>query len=106
MRSSTCGACNIPNPGSSLSPSLLLALDEHAHNATYGRDPAQVVRAVGRFLEALSHELQRFGQIRLDAVATMRAGGSSYDRIAASTGLSKSRVAQLCATAPFTPTRH
>jgi hypothetical protein len=96
----------VPTSANSLTPALLLALEQQAHHATWGRDPAQVVRAVGHVLEALAEELRRLGRIRLDAVAIMRADGSSYERIAASTGLSKSRVAQLCATASSTPTRH
>jgi len=94
----------VPTPGKSLTPALLLVLNEQVHHAA--RDPVQVIRAVGRSFRALNDELRRFGQIRLDALATMRADGSSYERIAASTGLSKSRVAQLCTAASCTPTRH
>ena len=53
------------------------------------------MRAVGDAFAALDGELERFAKVRLAAIAALRADGWSYDRIAAATGLSKARVAQL-----------
>ena len=54
-----------------------------------------MVRAVGDTFAALDSELERIAAVRLDAVRRLRGEGWSYDRIAAATGLSKGRVAQL-----------
>ena len=82
-----------------LSAPLLVALDAHAHRATQIHDPGEVVQDVSDFLVAMSDELGRFSTIRLGAIRDLRGSGASYDRIAAITGLSKARVAQLSTTA-------
>jgi len=58
-------------------------------------DPASQVIAVGDAFAAFDHELERIAEVRLDAIRTLRETGWSYDRIAAATGLSKGRAAQL-----------
>jgi len=59
------------------------------------RDPVTVITAVGDTFAALDAELERIARVRLAAVRRLRTDGWSYDRIAAATGLSKGRVAQL-----------
>lgn len=81
-----------------LSAGLLAALDGHARRAIHHLDPAATVRTTSAFLAAMTAELDRFAAIRLTAIANLRARGLSYDRIAAMTGLSKARVAQLSVT--------
>ena len=58
-------------------------------------DALERIRAVGDAFAALDDELEQLARVRLRAVAELRGQGWSYDRIAASTGLSKGRVAQL-----------
>lgn len=53
------------------------------------------IRGVGDVLATLEAEWARVVDVRLSAVARLRAQGWSYSRIVAATGLSKSRVAQL-----------
>lgn len=74
---------------------LLVALDYEANRVDRINEPAMIISAVNTFMAAMEQELGRFGTMRLSAVAALRQQGASYDRIAASTGLSKSRVAQL-----------
>lgn len=81
-----------------LSAGLIAALDGHARRAIHHLDPAATVRTTSDFLAAMTAELERFAAIRLTAIANLRAHGLSYDRIAATTGLSKARVAQLATT--------
>jgi hypothetical protein len=89
-------SCSALSPATyALSAPLLIALDEEAHRTHRLTDPAESVRTVSTFMDAMTDELARFGTLRLQALATMRRDGASYDRIAARTGLSKSRVAQL-----------
>lgn len=71
------------------------ALREEADRLEQVEDPLATIRAVGDFFAALDHELERVAEVRLRAVAALRQQGWSYDRIAAATGLSKGRVAQL-----------
>jgi len=56
--------------------------------------PAVAVLAEDR-VAALDAELERIAKVRLKAVHRLRRDGWSYDRIAAVSGLSKGRVAQL-----------
>jgi hypothetical protein len=87
-----------PEPRASdfaLAPSLVAALDDQVHRLTCMSDKAHVVRATSHILKAMRNELRRLSKLRLLALAELRASGDSYDRIAASTGLSKARVAQL-----------
>jgi hypothetical protein len=58
-------------------------------------DPIEVCKAVGDTFAALDVELERLAEVRIAAIAQLRADGWSYDRIAAATGLSKPRVQQL-----------
>lgn len=82
-------------PAPWLPAALLVALDCEANRVNRIDEPATIISAVNTFMAAMEQELGRFGTIRLSAVAALRQQGTSYDRIAASTGLSKSRVAQL-----------
>lgn len=78
-----------------LRPTLLIALDEQAHRTAATTDSATLIRTVGLILAAMDDELRRFSVMRAIAVASLRDNGTSYDRIATRTGLSKARVAQL-----------
>lgn len=78
-----------------LRPTLLIALDEQAHRTASTTDSATLIRNVGLILAAMADELRRLSVMRAIALATLRESGTSYDRIAARTGLSKARVAQL-----------
>lgn len=71
------------------------ALRAEAQRLEDVQDPLGTVRAVGDFFAAIDHELERIAEVRLRAVGVLREQGWSYDRIAAATGLSKGRVAQL-----------
>lgn len=81
-------------PGS-LSAELRQALRTEARRLSRLSDPVTIVKATGDTFAALDAELERFAMLRLRAVRRLRAEGWSYDRIAAATGLSKGRVAQL-----------
>lgn len=78
-----------------LRPTLLVALDEQAHRTAATTDSATLIRTVGLILAAMGDELRRFSVMRATALTALRESGTSYDRIAARTGLSKARVAQL-----------
>lgn len=58
-------------------------------------DPSERVRAVNDFFAQIDAEMEPFAQVRLEAVAELRAEGLSYDRLAEATGMSKARAAQL-----------
>ena len=59
--------------------------------------PAAVekVRGVGDVLATLEAEYERLIALRMDAPVALRGEGLGYDAIAAATGLSRPRVAQL-----------
>ena len=78
-----------------LSAELREAVREEARRLAEGPDPVVVTKQVGNFFAAIDRELERVAKVRLGAIVAMRAQGWSYDRIAAETGLSKARVAQL-----------
>jgi DNA-directed RNA polymerase specialized sigma24 family protein len=78
-----------------LSPQVRKALRDEAKRLEAAGGPVEQVRAVGDAFAALDAELERVAKVRLRAVAQLRRDGWSYDRIAAATGLSKGRVAQL-----------
>lgn len=78
-----------------LAPSVREALREEASRLEEIEDPLATIRGVGDFFAAIDHELERIAEVRLRAVGALRQQGWSYDRIAAATGLSKGRVAQL-----------
>lgn len=78
-----------------LRPEVRNALREEARRLTQLEDPVDRVKAVGDFFAALDRELARVANVRLTAIGQMHRSGMSYDTIAAATGLSKSRVAQL-----------
>lgn len=78
-----------------LSAELRAAVRAEAARLGQGPDPVAVTKQVGNFFAAIDRELERVANVRLAAIAAMRAQGWSYDRIAAETGLSKARVAQL-----------
>jgi DNA-directed RNA polymerase specialized sigma24 family protein len=79
----------------SLSPAVRAALRGEAQRLADLGDPVAVIRATADTFAALDAELERIAAVRLAAVARLRTEGWSYDRIAAATGLSKGRVAQL-----------
>ncbi|KQX74500.1 hypothetical protein [Aeromicrobium sp. Root472D3] len=78
-----------------LTPDLRAALDDLIDRTAAGADPAQVVRTVGGVLRDVNHHLDGLRRLRLDAIAALRDGGSSHADIATSTGLSRTRAAQL-----------
>jgi DNA-directed RNA polymerase specialized sigma24 family protein len=78
-----------------LSVQLQTALRAEAERLEALSDPVDIVTGVGDTFAALDAELERIAKIRLKAVRRLRRDGWSYDRIAAVTGLSKGRVAQL-----------
>jgi len=78
-----------------LSPGAREALRDEAKRIAALKDPIAIVKAVGDAFAALDAELKRFANVRLSAIGALREAGWSYDRIAAATGLSKERVAQL-----------
>jgi DNA-directed RNA polymerase specialized sigma24 family protein len=81
-------------PGA-LSAELRTALRAEAHRLEALTDPVDIVTGVGNTFAALDAELERLAKVRLKAVHRLRREGWSYDRIAAATGLSKGRIAQL-----------
>lgn len=58
-------------------------------------DPLKTVQEVGETFAAVDEALADLLLLRLRAISELREEGWSYDRIAAETGLSKPRVAQL-----------
>jgi hypothetical protein len=78
-----------------LSAQLRTALRAEAQRLEALSDPVDIVTGVGDTFAALDGELERIAKVRLKAVHRLRREGWSYDRIAAVTGLSKGRVAQL-----------
>lgn len=78
-----------------LSPAVREAIRAEVARLNAIEDPAAVVRAVGDTFAAMDAELERIAKVRLKAVRKLRRQGWSYDKIAADTGLSKGRVAQL-----------
>lgn len=58
-------------------------------------DAEERVAAVSSTLDAIHNETVVLQRSRLTAIASLRRAGFSYGRIAALTGLSKARVAQL-----------
>lgn len=79
----------------SLSKAVREALEQEARRLQELPDPVDTIRGVGDAFAALDEELARFADVRLKAVDALRDQGWSYDKIAAETGLSKGRVAQL-----------
>lgn len=79
----------------SLSPAVRDALRAESHRLAGLADPVSAIKTVGDTFAALDAELARIASVRLEAVGSLRKQGWSYDRIAAATGLSKGRVAQL-----------
>jgi hypothetical protein len=79
-----------------LSPEVRQALRGEAAALAALEDPVRRIKAVGDAFAALDGELARIAQVRLAAVRELRRAGWSYDRLAAATGLSKGRIAQLC----------
>lgn len=98
-------AWSVPQPGrvrragarpGVLAKDLRTALRQEATRLSAITDPVARIKAVGDAFAALDTELERLALVRLQAVRDLRGLGWSYDRIAAGTGLSKGRVAQLC----------
>jgi len=79
-----------------LAKAIRAALRDEAARLGTVVDAVARVRAVGDAFAALDGELERLALVGLRAVQELRTLGWSYDRIAAETGLSKGRVAQLC----------
>ena len=76
----------------------------HQHVAATGGSPGQrsAAAASSALLGELEAKRQRVLDARLDAVAELRRAGLSYDPIAAVSGISKSRIAQLARLPRFT----
>ena len=79
-----------------LSPAVRQALRDETAAIEAVADPLQRITAVGDAFAGLDGELARIAKVRLAAVQELRDQGWSYDRLAAATGLSKGRIAQLC----------
>lgn len=82
-------------PGETLSKDLADAIAAEGANLLAIEDPIATIEAVARIWVALDDALEAISEPRLRAIATLRAQGWSYDRIAGATSLSKARVAQL-----------
>lgn len=80
------------------SKGLRKAIRDEAAELMAIADPANRVRAVGDVFAALDAELAKLAEVRYAAVRELRAAGWSYEKLAAASGLSKSRVAQLVRT--------
>src|SRR3954470_18523092 len=78
-----------------IAPAVRAALREEARRLSGVPDEVERVRLVGDFFAALDRETERIAAVRLVTVGRLHRGGMSYEAIAAATGLSKSRVAQL-----------
>lgn len=78
-----------------LSPELRDAVRAEAARIADLHDPVAVIKATGDAFAALDVELERLAKVRLAAVNQLRKDAWSYDRIAAATGLSKTRIAKL-----------
>ncbi len=78
-----------------LSPELRDAVRSEAARIADLEDPITVIKTTGDAFAALDSELERIADVRLAAIRRLREEGWSYDRIAAATGLSKTRVAKL-----------
>lgn len=83
------------SPRGSLPAAVRTALEEEAQRLRDLADPVDTIRGVRDAFAAMEVELGRLATVRLEAISALREQGWSYDRIAASTGLSKGRVAQL-----------
>jgi DNA-directed RNA polymerase specialized sigma24 family protein len=88
-----------PGAPATLSVNLRTAFDAEVIALQEQPDPLHAIRVVGNTFAALDTELERLASLRLKAVAELKADGWGHGRIAAATGLSKSRVAQLAAAA-------
>ncbi len=78
-----------------LSADLKQAIRAQAGRPEEVGDDINIVLAVGNAFAALDAELERIAKVRLRAVRRLRRQGWSYERIAAASGLSNARVAQL-----------
>jgi hypothetical protein len=58
-------------------------------------DPVETIKNVNDFFAGLDVEVERVAKVRLEAVTRLREAGWPYGRIAAATGLSRQRVAEL-----------
>lgn len=81
-------------PGS-LAPALEAAFAAERARLEESDNALSTIRAVNDSFAALDAQLERLAAVRLHAVRSLRSEGWSYDRLAAATGLSKARVAQL-----------
>lgn len=82
-------------PDRRLSPALEAAIDAEAARLAAVEDPVEAVQAVSEVFNALDDALEAVSEPRLRAIVELYRTHGSYGRIAAATGLSKSRVAQL-----------
>lgn len=78
-----------------ISADLQAALFAEVRQLASTDSAVEQVKAVNDFFAQLDVELEQFADVRFDAVSQLRAEGMSYDCIAAATGLSRARVAQL-----------
>lgn len=78
-----------------LSPEQHAAITAPAAQVEAAGEPLAVIDAVVEVFASLEDTLAEVALPRLRAIAQLRAGGWSYDRISAATQLSKGRVAQL-----------
>jgi uncharacterized protein YerC len=79
------------------------AIEAEMRTAAALVDPVERIKFVSDFFAAIDGGLEQVAEVRLDAVAALRAQGLTYDRIAEVTGLSKPRVAQLAREAAARP---
>jgi len=78
-----------------LDPNLRAALRSEVQRLERLPDPVARIQAVNDSFAALDDELARLAGVRLRAVSALRGEGWTYARLVLSTGLSKTRVAQL-----------
>jgi uncharacterized protein YerC len=78
-----------------LSADLRQALRGEATRLARVEDPLARIRAVSDTFAAMDAELARFADVRYAAIVQLRRQGWSYERLAAASGLSKARIAQL-----------
>ena len=82
-------------PDRRLSPELEAAIEAEAARLAAVEDPVEAVQSVSEVFNALDDALEVVAEPRLRAIVELYRTHGSYGRIAAATGLSKSRVAQL-----------
>lgn len=82
-----------------MTPKLREAIKEEAQRLDELEDAVITVRSAGDFFAQLDLEMEAITEVRARAVRRLRSDGWAYTRIAAETGLSYARVAQLARSA-------